>query len=67
MALAALGGALTALIFNLSPSPITYAEVLTWLQGSVANRDWSDLGAALIPMVAGRGALRLRRAAACAC
>ncbi|HEX3408284.1 MAG TPA: iron chelate uptake ABC transporter family permease subunit, partial [Caulobacteraceae bacterium] len=28
VALAALGGALTALIFNLSPSPITYAEML---------------------------------------
>jgi iron complex transport system permease protein len=53
VALAAMGGALTALIFNLSPSPITYAEILAWLQGSVANRDWSDLGAALIPMAAG--------------
>jgi iron complex transport system permease protein len=53
VALAAMGGALTALVFNLSPSPITYAEILAWLQGSVANRDWSDLGAALIPMVPG--------------
>jgi iron complex transport system permease protein len=53
VALAAMGGALTALIFNLSPSPITYAEILAWLQGSVANRAWSDLGAALIPMVPG--------------
>lgn len=53
VALAAMGGALTALVFNLSPSPITYAEILAWLQGSVANRDWPDLGAALIPMVPG--------------
>jgi len=53
VALAALGGALTALAFNLSPSPITYAEMMTWLMGSVANRDWPDLGAALIPMVPG--------------
>ena len=53
VALAALGGALTALVFNLSPSPITYAEMLAWLQGSVANRDWPDLGAALVPMVPG--------------
>jgi iron complex transport system permease protein len=53
VALAALGGALSALIFNLSPSPITLAEVMAWLQGSVANRDWSDLGAALVPMVPG--------------
>ncbi|HEY2706680.1 MAG TPA: iron ABC transporter permease [Caulobacteraceae bacterium] len=53
VALAALGGAVTTLVFNLSPSPITLAEVLAWLQGSVANRDWSDLGAALIPMLPG--------------
>jgi iron complex transport system permease protein len=53
VALAALGGALTALVFNLSPSPVTYAEILTWLQGSVANRDWSDLAVALAPMALG--------------
>jgi iron complex transport system permease protein len=55
VALAALGGALTALVFNLSPSPVTTAEILSWLQGSVADRDWSELGAALVPMVAGAG------------
>ena len=53
VALAALGGAVTALIFNLSPSPITLAEVLAWLQGSVANRDWSDLAWAAAPMALG--------------
>jgi iron complex transport system permease protein len=53
VALAALGGAMTALIFNLSPSPITLSEINAWLQGSVASRDWGDLGAALIPMVPG--------------
>ncbi len=53
VALAALGGAAAALIFNLSPSPITLAEVLAWLQGSVANRDWSDLAWALAPMALG--------------
>src|SRR5579863_4578162 len=37
VALAALGGALTALIFNLSPSPVTIAEIQTWLLGSVEN------------------------------
>jgi iron complex transport system permease protein len=50
IALAALGGALTALVFNLSPSPVTTAEILSWLQGSVAERDWSDLAVALAPM-----------------
>ncbi|HEY1752405.1 MAG TPA: iron ABC transporter permease [Caulobacteraceae bacterium] len=53
VALAALGGAMTALIFNLSPSPVTLAEINAWLQGSVANRAWGDLGLALIPMAAG--------------
>ena len=53
VALAALGGALTALIFNLSPSPITLSEINAWLQGSVASRDWGDLAGALVPMVPG--------------
>ena len=55
VSLSALGGALTALAFNLSPSPITTAEMLSWLQGSVANRDWSDIWRAAIPMVVGAG------------
>jgi iron complex transport system permease protein len=55
VALAALGGALTSLVFNLSPSPITVADVLSWLQGSVANRGWGDFGAALPPMALGAG------------
>ena len=48
-----LGGALTALILNLSPSPVTANDVLKWLLGSAADRDWSDLGLALVPMVPG--------------
>jgi iron complex transport system permease protein len=55
VALSAFAGALTALVFNLSPSPITTSEVLTWLMGSVANRDWSDIGWALVPMTVGAG------------
>ena len=53
VALSAMGGALTALVFNLSPSPIATNEVLNWLLGSVANRDWGDIAAALIPAVPG--------------
>jgi iron complex transport system permease protein len=53
VALAALGGALTSLVFNLSPSPVTITEVLTWLMGSVANRDWGDIGVAAIPAAFG--------------
>ena len=55
VALSAFAGALTALVFNLSPSPITTSEVLTWLMGSVANRDWTDIGWALVPMAVGAG------------
>jgi iron complex transport system permease protein len=53
VALAALGGAATSLVFNLSPSPVTYAEILTWLQGSVANRGWGDIGPELVPIAIG--------------
>jgi iron complex transport system permease protein len=53
VALSALGGALTALILNLSPSPVTANDVLKWLLGSAADRDWGDLGLALMPMTAG--------------
>ena len=53
VALSSLGGALTALVFNLSPSPVATADILSWLMGSVANRDWGDCGGALIPMVPG--------------
>lgn len=55
VALSAGGGAGTALVFNLSPSPIATADVLSWLMGSVANRDWGNVGAAAGPMVVGAG------------
>ncbi len=42
VALSSFCGALTALIFNLSPSPIATAEVMDWLLGSVQNRSWVD-------------------------
>lgn len=53
VALSAFAGALTSLIFNLSPSPVTTAEILSWLMGSVANRSWSDIGWELAPMTLG--------------
>ncbi len=55
VALSAMGGAGTALVFNLSPSPIATADVLSWLMGSVANRDWDDVAAAGGPMIVGAG------------
>jgi iron complex transport system permease protein len=53
VALSAMGGAATALVFNLSPSPIATTEVLTWLMGSAANRDWPDVALALVPALIG--------------
>ncbi|MET0274367.1 MAG: iron ABC transporter permease [Phenylobacterium sp.] len=53
VALSAFAGALTSLVFNFSPSPVTLAEVFAWLLGSVANRDWGDIGRELIPMGVG--------------
>jgi len=55
VALSAFGGALTSLVFNFAPSPVTLAEVFSWLLGSVANRDWGDIGRQLIPMGIGAG------------
>jgi len=43
VAISSFAGAATALIFNLSPSPIASAEVMSWLLGSVQNRSWIDV------------------------
>ena len=43
VAVSSFAGAATALIFNLSPSPIAMAEVMNWLLGSVQNRSWVDV------------------------
>ncbi len=56
VALSSFAGALTALIFNLSPSPIAMAEVMSWLLGSVQNRSWIDV-AWVTPPVLVAGAL----------
>lgn len=54
VALSSFAGAATALIFNLSPSPIATAEIMSWLLGSVENRGWPDAGwMALALVVAG--------------
>ncbi|MGA2952885.1 MAG: iron ABC transporter permease, partial [Caulobacteraceae bacterium] len=55
VALSALAGAATALVFNLSPSLITTSEVMNWLLGSAAGRGWGDLGAAAVPTLLGAG------------
>ena len=53
--LSSFAGAATALVFNLSPSLVTTAELLNWLMGSVENRSWGDLGLALPAFVIGGG------------
>jgi iron complex transport system permease protein len=55
VAISAFAGAVTSLVFNFAPSPVTLAEVFSWLLGSVANRDWTDIGRALPAMVLGAG------------
>ena len=56
VALSSFAGAVTALIFNLSPSPIASAEVMNWLLGSVQNRSWVD-AAWVAPLVLISGVL----------
>ena len=56
VAVSSFAGAATALIFNLSPSPIAAAEVMNWLLGSVQNRSWIDV-AWVTPAVALSAAL----------
>ncbi|MFN3582839.1 FecCD family ABC transporter permease [Phenylobacterium sp.] len=53
VALSAFAGALTSLVFNFSPSPVTLAEVFAWLLGSVENRDWGDIARQLPALAAG--------------
>lgn len=50
IAISSFFGAATALVFNLSPSPIATAEVLSWMMGSVQARSWIDALYALPPL-----------------
>ena len=57
VSLSAFAGALTALVFNFSPSPIATAEVMGWMLGTVENRGWSDVvwGAVALAVAVGLG------------
>jgi iron complex transport system permease protein len=50
VALSGFAGAVTALMFNLAPSPVTLSEVMSWLLGSVENRSWADVAWAAVPL-----------------
>jgi iron complex transport system permease protein len=52
VSLSAFAGAVTALVFNFSPSPIATAEVLGWMLGSVENRTWADAGWGAVAVLA---------------
>jgi iron complex transport system permease protein len=63
VALSSFAGAITALIFNLAPSPVALSEVMSWLLGSVENRSWVDVAWAAGPLaVAGLLSLTTGRA-----
>lgn len=55
VSLSAFAGAVTALVFNFSPSPIATAEVMNWMLGSVENRAWSDAAWACAALTAAGG------------
>ena len=61
VALSSLAGAVTALVFNLSPSPIATAEVMSWLLGSVQNRSWIDVAWVLPALLVAWGLAILTR------
>jgi iron complex transport system permease protein len=53
IAITSMGGALTALILNLAPSPFAALEIVFWLMGSLADRSFSHVWLALPFMAAG--------------
>lgn len=59
VALSSFAGALSALVFNLAPSPVAVADILSWMLGSVENRSWADVawGAGPLAIAAGLAAL----------
>lgn len=60
--LSAFCGALSSLAFNIAKSPISVADVVSWLMGSVENRSWYDAGLCAVGLaVASLLCLRLAR------
>jgi len=51
--LSSFAAALMALLLNFAPNPFSLADMISWMQGSVANRSLTDLGIALPFMLAG--------------
>ena len=53
IAMTSMGGALTALVLNLAPSPFAALEIVFWLMGSLADRSFAHVWLALPFMAAG--------------
>lgn len=53
IAITSMGGALTALVLNLAPSPFAALEIVFWLMGSLADRSFAHVWLGLPFMAAG--------------
>jgi len=51
--IASLAGALTSLAISLAPNPFALSEIVTWLMGALADRDWRDVVIAAPPTLLG--------------
>ncbi|URW76690.1 iron ABC transporter permease [Sphingomonas donggukensis] len=56
--LSSFAGAIMALLLNLAPNPFSLADMINWTLGSVANRSFAEIGAAL-PFIGGGAAILL--------
>lgn len=57
VALSAMSGALMAVFVNLAPNPFSLSDLINWTAGSVANRDWVEVGIAAPAILFGMGLL----------
>lgn len=53
VAIAAMAGAFTSLVLNLSPNPFAASEIVFWMMGSLADRSFLHVGMALPVMALG--------------
>jgi iron complex transport system permease protein len=63
VALSAMAGAVMALFVNLAPNPFSLSDLINWTAGSVANRDWAEIGIAAPAVLGGVALLWMARRA----
>ncbi len=61
VSLTAIAGAVMALFINLAPNPFSLSDLINWTAGSVANRDWPEIGLAAPFILAGTAILWMVR------